>query len=51
MGVVIDVIGEVVIGVSIVEIGIMNGIVIDLDGNFIFFVVNDGSIRVLFVGY
>lgn len=35
MGVVVDVNGELIIGVSVVEKGIINGIVIDMDGKFL----------------
>lgn len=51
MGIIMDIVGEVVIGVSIVEVGIMNGMVFDVDGNFIFFVFENVSIQVLFIGF
>lgn len=34
IGIVVDVINELVIGVSVVEVGIINGIIIDFDGKF-----------------
>lgn len=51
-GIVFDLVGEVVIGVFVVEKGnFFNGIIIDFDGKFILVVFKGKRIVIFFVGY
>lgn len=48
---VIDVVNEFIIGVSVVEKGIINGVIIDFDGNFVLSVFFKVIIIIFYVGY
>lgn len=50
-GIVVDMLGEPIIGASVVEVGTSNGTITDFDGNFSLSVSPDGKIKVTFVGY
>ena len=51
-GVVVDVLGEPVIGANILEVGTMNGVVTDIDGNFSLTVEKVGvKLQVSYIGY
>lgn len=50
-GIVIDVKGEVIIGVNIIEKGIINGIIIDIDGWFMLVVSEKMFLVFFYIGY
>lgn len=51
MGIVNDISGVFVIGVNVVEVGSINGIIIDVDGKFILNVFVGVKLKVLYIGY
>lgn len=51
-GVVVDVLGEPVIGANVLEVGTQNGVVTDIDGNFALTVAKVGAkLQVSYIGY
>ena len=51
-GVVVDVLGEPVIGANVLEVGTQNGVVTDMDGNFVLTVAKVGAkLQVSYIGY
>ncbi|MDD4115822.1 MAG: TonB-dependent receptor plug domain-containing protein, partial [Massilibacteroides sp.] len=50
-GVVVDVLGEPIIGANVIEKGTINGMITDMDGKFVLEVASDASIHVSYIGY
>lgn len=46
-----DVMGEFIVGVNVMEKGIINGIIIDMDGKFLFKVFVNVIFIISFIGY
>lgn len=51
IGNILDVKGELLIGVSILVKGILNGIIIDMNGYFFLLVVKGDVIEIFYIGY